>query len=127
MKKLLDEGRLPAHVDPSVILNAPPSKRPRDSNREAVGLDGADAVESAVDGSGGNDGSDLHGDGRATQDSSKKRRRRKAQDEDSETEVSSLGEDAILSDDTDSRVSDRVRSSSPEPQDDDDVEGQYII
>ncbi len=36
MQKLLEEGKLPPHVDPSAIINAPASKRPRDGNDAAI-------------------------------------------------------------------------------------------
>ncbi len=55
MTKLLNAGKLPAHVDPSAIINAPPSKMPRIGPAKAN--DTGDAhVSDAEDALAANDG-----------------------------------------------------------------------
>ncbi len=119
MTRLMNDGKLPAHVDPEAIVNAPPSKKLRscqddidDLNQDVTGdtptrPETADVLASGDAASAHNP--DIDDD---KQDRGRKRRPAKDNDSDS-TDLSSL--DNILSDSDSGEDSnlDVIRSSSP--------------
>ncbi len=108
--KLLQEGQLPAHVDPAAILNAPPSKRPaRDGDGERRRGDDTTEAEEGQD------------DALKHLEPHPKRNRRSASNTDSDTIDEE--DDAVLSELTDREEHDEpVRSSSPSECDEEEDE-----
>ena len=127
MKRLLDEGKLPDHVDPSSILNAPPSKKPKpgdgpsspymDADNELPTQEGTVRTGDATD---GRAPSQAHVESdwlptsevQVTPGNRNPRSKGPADSKDSDTEPSSIG-DFNLSSDDDMSFQNILRSSSP--------------
>ncbi len=99
MAKLLDEGKLPAHVDPAAILNAPASKRTKGKTGLSDNFNPSPSEPAANEGV---------ADPPVNEVSQRKRRRS------SSTSNSSI-DDAVLSglSDSDEQPDYLIRSSSP--------------